>query len=199
MMFNDDVLVVRVDPETVEDIPYFCEQLIHEHPNLYTDSSYWDHQSLVPNYQYAKGHNTNKYGKYLGFVDDNLDILDQARQGVFSRNKVTNCVYKPRSGDRFIWGEILCEWQYPIDCVDNGWDWDNFNKKDQWFMWDEGRNMRGVQQKALRKRGYGFKHGLNKGEKSGDLASILCHDNTERYAWKPWHKYLKPISLIEQT
>jgi len=204
-------LVVRIKPEEVEDIEYFCEDLLDKHKELYDPASDWNVHSMLENWIFAKPHvKHNKKNAYWSFVEDNLDIKDQQRRVIFARNYMADMPWRRdiETGIRCNHGEKLIDWTYPINCVDDGAEHDHFGNSifhdGQSLIyakhWHGYQGMTDIQRIALNKRGYGYARGMNKGEEScGDLASILCHDNVERWNYKPLSKWLlKPWVKLGQ-
>ena len=144
-----------VTPQDLENIPYLCEKMINAYPDMHLLEGNWSYLYLAKNCMYGRDQRAaakTSYGEpYYKRVDDNMDILDQTRQGRNVRGKpLVSGEGQYYKGN--VHSQKLVEWQYPIDCVDKGFYW--WNQKDRVWIpnadWLDSGDMQYFEKKFLR-------------------------------------------------
>ena len=191
-------LIIYLRPEDTENMTYLCEELVRKYPDMYAAHSDWDDRLLCKDFISGreKTTQTNPKNTYWQLVDDNLDIPDQMRHGFRCGNRIGSAtqLYPWNVQRRTIKGEALIKWRYPLDVVDNGYNW--YDMGNVQMDSTEMNNIWMHEQLQLQKRGYGFRRGLNKGEELGDnFLKNLCHWQMEKYG-NTNHKWVVPYAYF---
>jgi len=197
---RQNTLVICLTPQDLENVPATCEKLLQVYPDMYNLAGHWDHRYLAPDM--IRGRQQPAHGEsYFKFVDDNMDIIDQARQGrnARGRHKIVGINHWSKNN---IWSQKLIEWRYPLDVVDKGHYWFN-DKEKNWIPNIQSLNtgdMRYHESKFLNKRGYGYRVGMNIDDHKGSnlVMDTLCHDVTPRYSNPVSGRLMRPWQLVAQ-